>query len=153
MIRGGFNAGRPHLKGALVFPEIKRRAGMVTTWFLVDTGADRSLVAPADYEKVGYQFSDFRGFPDADSLGYGGRIAAKIVPAKLLLEDDDGTYVQLALEIEIVRPATEIDLLQSIMGRDVTDLFRLVVDRSVSLVALDDPKGERSPEVWPDEIS
>jgi hypothetical protein len=151
MIRGGFNAGRPHLQGVLLFPDAARPTRTITTWFLVDTGADRSLVAPADYEKLGYGYADFRRFPEADSVGYGGHITAKTVPAKLLLRDESGAYVQLALEVEVVQPGRENELLPSILGRDVTDLFRLVVDRSVNLVALVDPEGDASPSIWPDE--
>ncbi len=148
MVKGGFNDRRPHISGLLFFPTVK--AGYVSCRFLVDTGADRTLVVPADYETDGFRYSDFRTFQASDSTGYGGELAGRLVGAKILLRHDNGTYQQIAIEVEVARPVRAIERLPSILGRDVTDLFRLVVDRSVNLVCLDTPAASIG-DAWPDE--
>jgi hypothetical protein len=153
MIRGGFLQSRPYIAAVMLPPEVSRHGEALAIWLLVDTGADRSLISPADYEKLGYTYGDFRAYADVEPRGYGGVIRAKAVPAKLLLRDDGGLFLQLAIDVDVVRPDPAVEGLPSILGRDVTDLFRLIIDRSVNLVALDDPEGERSPEVWPDEAN
>jgi hypothetical protein len=150
MIKGGFNDRRPHISGLLLFPAVK--AGVVSCRFLLDTGADRTLVVPVDYESDGFRYQDFRRFPPADSMGFGGELEGRLVEAKLLLRHADGAYQQIAVEVEIAKPAPAIERLPSILGRDVADLFRLVVDRSVNLVCLDVP-GASVNGAWPDEAT
>jgi hypothetical protein len=57
MIRGIFHAGRPHVSGLLVFPGL---CGLddVPVNFVVDSGADRSLIAPSEY-------ADYFSYADA----------------------------------------------------------------------------------------
>lgn len=149
MIRGGFNRTRPHISGLLLFPGLKPTP--VTCRFLVDTGADRTLVTPSDYESDGFRYQDFRTFPAADSRGVGGLLEGRLVQARLLLRNDDGTLQQIGVEVEVARPTPQIEALPSLLGRDVTDLFRLTVDRTVNLVALDDPEDPSARDDWPDE--
>lgn len=140
MIRGEFNGNRPLMSGLLLF---SFSSTYVKAKFLVDSGADVSLVSADDYLRAGFRYDDFRTYPAATSSGFGGAIQARRVPAKLFLFDHDAETVrQLALEIEVVRPPLPTDgRLPSIIGRDVTDLFRLVIDRSIDLVALDECMG------------
>lgn len=147
MIRGAFNRRRPHISGLVLFHELQDR--QVSARFLVDTGADRSLLAASDYELGGLAYRDFAGYPPANSTGYGGGIVGKIVAVKLLLRHADGRYQQIGLEIEVVRRSARNEGLPSILGRDVTDLFRLTIDRSVNLVELDLAAAPGSFDSWP----
>ena len=60
MIRGGFNNRRPLTSGLLLFPGLEPTP--VSCRFLVDTGADRTLIVPSDYESDGFRYQDFRSF-------------------------------------------------------------------------------------------
>ncbi len=148
MIKGGFHDRRPYISGLLLFPAVK--PGPVGCRFLVDTGADRTLIVPSTYEPD-FWYQDFRSFPPADSMGFGGDLEGRIVPTKLLLRHDDGRLQQIGLDVEIARRVPAIEHLPSILGRDVTDLFRLVVDRSVNLVCLETPGDATKYDDWPDE--
>ncbi len=131
------------MTAVVVFQDAKGSGEAVAARFLVDTGADRSLIVPGDYESHRYVFDDFRSAQDVDLRGFGGSLHAKLVLAKLILVDESGKHTQLGLEIEVAGPAPEIRGLPSVMGRDVIDNFRLIIDRSVSLVALDERAGGR----------
>lgn len=149
MIRGGFNSRRPLISGLLLFSEVG--TSPVSCRFLVDTGADRTLVVPSDYEHDGYSYQDFRDYPLADSRGVGGVLEGRIVPARMLLRKDDGSLQQIRLDVEVARPTPDVERIPSLLGRDVTDLFRLVVDRTVNLVALEDAADAAAFDAWPDE--
>jgi hypothetical protein len=80
MIRGIFHAGRPHVSGLLVFPGL---CGLddAPVNFVVDSGADRSLIAPSEYADY-FSYADATRYPLSDSSGFGGGIVAHLVPAR-----------------------------------------------------------------------
>jgi hypothetical protein len=108
---------------------------------VVDTGADRTLIAPVYYETQGVRYGQLPGRVDTCS-GYGGIVEVKAVDTTLYLRHDDGRYVRLTLEVEFGKPSPAFEGLPSVLGRDVLDLFRLVIDRSAGLVCLDTPSRE-----------
>lgn len=153
MISGRFIMSRPTISGLLLFPRISRldKEPLVAVSFVVDTGADATLVLPADYEAVGMLYRDFRSYPLSYPSGYGGSMEARNVPTALFLRHDDGRYDRISLEAEIAKPDPRNEDLPSVLGRDALDLFRLVIDRSVSLVCLNAAKGPIDSDHWPDE--
>ena len=118
--------------------------------FVVDTGADATLIAPTDFDAQGVRYSQIQG-TETESSGYGGKITAKRCPATLYLRDDSGRHMRIILEAEFGKPHPANEGLPSVLGRDVIDLFRLVVDRSVNLVCLDAATGSTEGKHWPDE--
>ena len=60
-IHGSFNAhnGRPLIEGALYFPRFDFVGGLVT--FVVDTGADVSLLSLSDARRIGVESGGLQG--------------------------------------------------------------------------------------------
>jgi hypothetical protein len=146
MIRGRFIARRPTIDGLVSFGFTD---ALLDVRFLVDTGADVTLLDSVAYHRAGLVYDDFRQFPDATSSGFGGRIEARRVPARLrLLDADASSIITIVIELEVLNAArassTSLDpvpALPSVLGRDVTDLFRLTIDRSMNHVTLE-PRGD-----------
>ena len=134
------------ISGLVLFPFDKT---YVRTNFLVDTGADISLISSAAYERAGFKYDQFLKYPPSGSSGYGGKIQARRVPARLYLFDqDEDIVVPVSLELEVIKPMApkpgeaQLPPLPSVLGRDVSDLFRLTIDRSVDAVTLDHCAGK-----------
>jgi len=147
MIYGRFFRSRPTIRGLLLFSPL---GAPIPVDFVVDTGADVTLIAPTDYATHRVRYSEIQGI-DIQSAGYGGRIEAKLAQAALYLRDEAGRYIRILLEAEFSRPDPANEGLPSVLGRDVLDLFRLTVDRSVNLVCLDAASGSTDEIRWPDE--
>lgn len=138
MIRGEFLDGRPHIRGLFQFDAI---TDTVRCNPLVDTGSDVTMVMPTDYERAGLAWSEFSGAPSAAATGVGGFAEIKIVGAILFLFDpDDGRLIRFHTPLNVAPPTPEFYRLPSLLGRDITDHFRLVIDPTNDLVALDDPE-------------
>ena len=151
MIRGRYVQGRPLLSGLLQFATIpKFEQTLVSVRFLIDTGADATLIQPVDYEPEGPPYAAFRRLPLAEATrGFAGLIEAKIVPVALYLRHEDGHYDRIELEAEIARSSLDLEGLPSVLGRDVLDLYRLTMDRSHALIDLERAEGQIDP--WPDD--
>ena len=56
MLRGRFgdSTGRPYIEGRLIIPRLNIKSDMS---FLVDTGADRSLLMPGDGRRLAIDYS------------------------------------------------------------------------------------------------
>ena len=105
--------------------------------FVIDTGADRTLIMPVDYRP--YVYRDFRSFPLEFPGGFGGAFEARsVLPVLLHFEHQNGKYVQVTVEAELARPSDEIEKFGvSVLGRDVIDYYRLVVDKPNNEVSID----------------
>jgi hypothetical protein len=135
MILGYFNEGRPFVDGLLRFPGSGARAAR----FLVDTGADLTIVHPIDYRSMGLSFADFKSFPEESSTGVGGRAAYRRVPVELYLRHDSGQFDRLRLAIMVARSDLAALRLPSLLGRDVTDLYVLTIARPHDRLSLEYP--------------
>lgn len=142
MIRGRFNGyGQAEVDASLLLPGVPRLGGEKHRFFIpliIDTGADRTILVP-DYEP--YEYADFSSYPTDYPGGYGGLIAVRCVPVQIELENQDGRFDRLNRTIEIASPESVSPGLPSAMGRDVLDLYRLTIDKSVNLVSLERPLG------------
>lgn len=110
--------------------------------FLLDTGADRTFVPASAYRREGFVYDEFLHFPPSYPVGVGGAVEVRLVPASILLMGDDGEMTQLAAVMEMAKPNADLDLLPPLLGRDVTDLFRIIIDRQAGIVALTESKAE-----------
>ena len=70
MLRGRFGdtTGRPYLEGRLVIPRLSLESDIS---FLVDTGADRTVLLTADGQRMGIDYSDLTE-DIGPSVGLGG---------------------------------------------------------------------------------
>ncbi len=137
MIRGYFAEGRPFVDALLRFPSGAFGAARL----LIDTGADRTIIHPGEYLRLGLGFGDFGDFPQDSAFGIGGEAAYRRVPVQILLEHETGRFDRIRLRALIARPTPSTRRLPSLLGRDALDLYVLTMDRRGDRVLL-----ERSPD-------
>ena len=120
MIVGGFDRnGRPRLTGRLL---IARLGIQHEVWFLVDTGADSSVIHGDDAADVGITTTALRN--PIQHRGVGGRAQYFRESAWLVFNDaDDGVSYGYAVGLAIAPPETRDSAqpLPSLLGRDVID--------------------------------
>jgi hypothetical protein len=121
--RFGDTSGAPYLEARISIPRLSLR-GFVS--FLVDTGADGTVFMPADSKKLGVNFGTLRN--PVTSEGIGG--AAKGFNEQVVLSFSDRRFIySYLLDIEIAAPTARNYRFPSLLGRDVIDQWRFVMDR------------------------
>lgn len=98
--------------------------------FLVDTGADRTVLSGNALAAAQLEPID----TDRHVGGIGGAVESVIVRTTLRLTRDDG--VMLALRGEYAAFVRFEELEMSILGRDILNMFSLIVDRQNNLVTI-----------------
>lgn len=137
MLRGRFGntSGAPYLEAHIFLPRLKLR-GLVS--FLVDTGADGTVLMPADAKRLGVKFKSLKN--PTVSEGIGGE--ARGFNEKAILAFSDAQYVySYLLDIELSTPAKHNLRFPSLLGRDVLDKWRCVLERSRRIATF-------NPRVW-----
>jgi Aspartyl protease len=120
--RFGNTSGAPYIEARLSFPRL-RRWGLVS--FLVDTGADGTVLMPADSKTLAIDFEALRN--PTTSEGIGG--VARGFNELAVLSFFDRRYVYSYLfELEISAPTTRNHRYPSLLGRDILGRGRLVMD-------------------------
>jgi hypothetical protein len=132
MLRGRFGntTGAPYLEGHVSFPRFGAR-GLVS--FLIDTGADGTVMMPADTKKLGVNFGSLRN--PTTSEGIGGAANGFNEQAVLSFSDNHYVYAYL-ITIEISSPTKNNHRFPSLLGRDLLDQWRLVLDPSRKIINL-----------------
>ena len=84
MLRGRFgdSSGRPYLEGRLVIPRLEMRRDVS---FIVDTGADSTLLMPLDGQGMGVDYSRLE--ESTTSVGIGGATENFLEPALLAFSE------------------------------------------------------------------
>ncbi len=138
MIRGFFRAEadrrRPFVSGWLEVPSL-RCSGEVA--FLVDTGADSTVLAPRDAALLGIDPSLLP--PGPASTGVGGRMQTAHAQASITLD-----HLRYDFPLRILTPATRtqrsaLARIPSLLGRDVLAHFALFLEQRTSRVVLLEP--------------
>ncbi len=129
MIRGYFRSvggrNRPFVRCLVHFPGAPN-ARVIAPEFLIDTGADRSLLSPRDAIGVGLDFSILSLGPT--SRGVGGETPTLLVEAMIYVE---GYTIPHMLSIpEAQRP------IPSVLGRDFIANFALFMEERTGRVLL-----------------
>lgn len=101
--------------------------------FLIDTGADRSVLHPADASQLGMApwEIDFSGAAPISGIGGGMRIMP--ITARAIFRaatDQDPRYVWMDSTIYLAEPSDENWDMPSLLGRDLLQPFRLVMEPS-----------------------
>jgi hypothetical protein len=127
MLRGRFGdtSGRPYLEGRLVLPRLNI-AGDVS--FLVDTGADTSVLHPADAMRMRIDFGDLTG--DISSVGVGGTCHHFSEEAALVFAERRRVVHFYFIELAIAPPDPGMEELPSLLGRDILDRWRMTYSPS-----------------------
>jgi hypothetical protein len=122
MLRGRFGdtTGRPYLEGRLILPRLGVRGDIS---FIVDTGADRSLLMPLDGIRMGINYAGLTG--NVESIGIGGVTHNFEEEAIVIFADPRNIYIYL-IDLEIAAPTSEIERIPTLLGRDILDQWRMV---------------------------
>jgi predicted aspartyl protease len=98
--------------------------------FLVDTGADHTVFSAATLAKLGLQPVAMR----EGISGVGGMVDSVIVETQIQLTREDAGNVVFRGQYVAVTELEAVDI--NILGRDITNLFAVIVDRLHDVVCL-----------------
>lgn len=141
MIRGVFGSdGRPYIVGLLYFPGLSLPpAGHdpVPVGFLLDTGADVTMLFPRDAYRLGIKFDHhFAGRQRSRVEGVGPPAEVYDEVCHLVLPHEDGTEDAYVGRIKVALPHSHNVLHPSILGRDAFDHYVVYYDRGGSSLLL-----------------
>ena len=97
---------------------------------LVDTGADRTVISA----NVLYSLSLGISQPLDRIGGIGGIVGTVIVKTRIRLTRDDGSRAHFVGEFAACTALDTLDM--SVLGRDILNIFALIVDRRADLIAI-----------------
>jgi len=134
VIYGEVSFGRPFITGFIVLPRLMLGDEIS---FLVDTGADRTVIQPRDAVKLGIEHQrTFAGAPVVVSRGIGGNAEEYVEPGLVLFRHNDEKWDHLLVLLYFAKPTPENASDPSILGRDVISYYRLVFEQRAGLVTL-----------------
>jgi hypothetical protein len=131
-IRGFFKHDAPFVNAHLFSPSLKIDSNIE---FLIDTGASRTVLLDRDIHILGIDVTHLKKH-ETDLCGIGGCVATFLIEDSVLVfKSDQG---EIAIEIPVFVTAHSLDQkdpfersrifrMPSILGRDVINLFKLVL--------------------------
>ena len=117
---------RPVIRGEI----LASNGAWQPTEFLVDTGADRTVFSAPTLSKLGLQSS----MPQARLGGLGGLANSVVVATQVRLTRETASTVVFRGLFAAVTAVEALDV--SVLGRDITNLFALIVDHPGDTVCL-----------------
>ncbi len=98
--------------------------------FLVDTGADRTVLSAAIFDVLGFQ-----PIERAKNIGgVGGVVESVVIKTKVRFDRDDGNKVLFRGEYAAFTELEVQDI--SVLGRDILQFFALIFDQRAGVVCL-----------------
>jgi len=91
--------------------------------FLMDTGADQTVLMPADATKMGLSFAELKN--GSVSLGVGGYAKDFIEPANVIFLGSSGKLYIYQIQLRISESAPAIMDVPSLLGRNIIDSWRI----------------------------
>jgi hypothetical protein len=131
MIEGRFGdtSGRPYIESRLAIPRL-RKFGDIS--FILDTGADTTLLMPLDGGRIGIDYNMLQG--TASATGIGGLSKHYVEPAILAFTDPGKCLYAYTISLRIASPSPDIGDIPSLLGRDVLDNWLITIDRQNDLL-------------------
>jgi hypothetical protein len=126
MLRGRFGdtTTTPFIEASVHFPRL-RSWGYVS--FLADTGASGTVLMPPDSKKLAVNFNQLR--KPRSSRTVGGLAKGYMEQGVLgFLDRDENKIYAYEIEIQIFEPTRDNATLPSLLGRDVLNHWRVVID-------------------------
>jgi hypothetical protein len=102
----------------------------VETLFLIDTGADRTVLTSDVLEHIGIEAVQ----TNERIVGVGGRVNSAQVATEIRLRREDGRWISFNGPFWALTEASTLDL--SVLGRDILGWFALIVDRPGNTICL-----------------
>jgi predicted aspartyl protease len=121
--RYGNTSGRPFIEGRLIIPSQNISTNIS---FLVDTGADTTVLMPMDGTKIGLDYSKLT--VTAPSVGVGGFCKNFIEDAIAVFLDEPGQICVYIFKLMIVPPSPDIMDVPALLGRNIIDRWRINYD-------------------------
>jgi hypothetical protein len=104
------------------------------TWepvtFLADSGADRTVFSAEDLGNLALP----PAAPAGALAGVGGSVSSVLVDTRIRLRADNGAWASFNGRFAAFADPAALDM--SVLGRDITNLFALIVDRPQDVVCL-----------------
>ena len=151
-VRGFFPTGfhmlpAPYVQAALLLPRLQLQ-GLVN--FLIDTGADNTTLSLIDVERLNISYRRLKRDSIESVEGIAGEHFFYQEEAVLMLRDEDAKTYIFAIKVHVPKKGkggqTEQQRrLPSLLGRDVTDQCRMIIDFQQGVVELTPPEGARLP--------
>lgn len=122
MLRGRFGdtSGRPYLEGRLFLPRLKVQGDIS---FLVDTGADSTVLMPLDATKLGLDYSKLTG--SVQTIGVGGLAQMFREPGAVMFLEGTRKLHLYMVDVDIASPTPDIADVPSLLGRNILDHWRM----------------------------
>lgn len=98
--------------------------------FLVDTGADETVLSASIVDELGYSLDGAR----VQLGGIGGVRESASIETRIRFTDDRGRKIAFRSEYAAVTEMGVLDI--SVLGRDILGMFAVIVDRPGGMVAL-----------------
>lgn len=134
MTLAGFFRGRtaaPYIEGEVAIPSLGIPAMKVS--FLLDTGADVTVLMPDDGQRLAIDFGSVQPSPTRGS-GIGGEASLFEVDARIIFTDEESSYVYRT-SLAIAEP-TEHNLgIPSLLGREILSRWLLRYEAPGGLLA------------------
>ena len=122
MLKGRFGntSGRPYIEALVILPQLDMKSAVS---FLVDTGADRTVLMPGDAKRIGI---DCRQLSRAgEMVGVGGTCRNYFTSAYVLFSEESRRLFAYRIDIQIAEEKPEIMDIPSLLGRDILSQWRM----------------------------
>ncbi len=117
---------RPTLPGELG----SRGSEFIPVRFLVDTGADRTVISAAILKLLRLD----EDLAKLNLRGVGGQVQCITIPLTLRIQRENGQWVTFDGEFADFTDPAALDM--SVLGRDITNLFAMIIDRPQGIVCM-----------------
>jgi len=124
MILGRFEPvfGRPTVDGYVTIRSLNV-SGVVP--FLIDTGADTSLLMPIDSARLKIPFDKLTN--ERRAYGLGGVAKVFYIPAVLMVSDKKTAY-GYRFALDIAEPSDDLEGMPSLLGRDILKFWHITLN-------------------------
>ena len=124
--RYGNTSHAPYVDAHVLLPSLRLQGGIS---FLIDTGADTTVMAEVDANRLGIDYSKL---PNATQcFGIGGVSRDYVEPAVLLLADGAVLHFY-RIKLTIKSPDPALRTMPSLLGRDVINRLQVTLNHSAS---------------------
>lgn len=134
--RRGGTTGRPYIEGRLALPHLPDNLWAYCS-FIVDTGAEKSVLMPVDARRMGLDRSKLSH--PTTTIGIGGLSSGFEEFALVILKDEERNCA-FVFRIQVFIPDVDQDIIEidgSVLGRDILDHGVLLYDGPSKLVSFD----------------